>query len=93
MTIIAKLSVMLKDTEPEGKRRLEVLFDIRLNRLHQILQAAFGWTDSRIRENTVRGVGWGIPAPHRGDGPLDGGEATLFDVIEDTRGQDAHRSL
>lgn len=84
MTIIAKLAVTLEDMEPPVKRHLEVPFDIRLDRLHQVLQAAFGWTDSHLWQITAGDVGWGIPDPDWGDGPLDGRKATLYDVIEDT---------
>lgn len=84
MTIIARLTVTLEEMEPEVRRRLEVPFDLRLDRLHQTLQAALGWTDSHLWEITAGGVGWGIPDPDWGDGPLNAAKTTLFDVVEDT---------
>ena len=84
MTIIARLNVTLEYMEPAVKRRLEAPFDLRLDRLHQTLQAAFGWTDSHLWEISARDIRWGIPDPDWGDGPLNARKATLFDVIEDT---------
>ena len=37
-------------SNPAVLRRIEVPFDIRLDRLHLIIQAALGWTNSRLYE-------------------------------------------
>lgn len=81
---IARLKITLDDVEPAVLRRIEVPFNIRLDRLHQILQAAFGWTDSHLYEIRARDVGWGIPDLDWGDGPLDARKATLAGIVEDT---------
>jgi len=81
---IARLSVTLEDVEPNVTRRLEVPADIRLDRLHLVLQAAMGWTNSHLYEIRAGEAGWGIPDPDWPDGPLDARKATLWDVIEDT---------
>jgi len=81
---IARLNVSLEDVEPEVTRVLEVPVDLPLERLHQTLQAALGWTDSHLWELTADGTGWGIPDPDWPDGPLDGRKTTLAEVIEDT---------
>jgi Plasmid pRiA4b ORF-3-like protein len=39
---IARLKITLDDVKPAVLRRVEVPFDIRLDRLHLILQAAIG---------------------------------------------------
>ena len=80
---IACLKVTLDDVEPQVLRRLEVPASIRLDRLHQVLQAALGWTDSHLYELRGRDVGWGIPDADFGDGPLDSRKARLIDVLED----------
>ena len=36
-------------------------FAIRLDRLHEVLQAAMGWTNSHLYEICVGGVGCGKP--------------------------------
>jgi hypothetical protein len=82
--MIARLSVTLEDVEPKVTRRLDVPADIRLDRLHLVLQAAMGWTDTHLYEIRARDTGWGIPDPDWGDGPLDARKATLWDVVEDT---------
>lgn len=81
---VARLKVTLEDVEPKVLRRIEVPLGIRLDRLHQALQAALGWTDSHLYEIRARDVGWGIPDPDWGGGPLNARKATLAAVLEDT---------
>ena len=83
---IARLAVTIEDVEPAVIRRLEVPLELRLDQLHQVLQAAMGWTDSHLYEIRVGETGWGIPDPDRdfGDGPLDARKTRLREVIEET---------
>jgi len=80
---IARLHVTLNDVKPPVQRRVEVPLAIRLDRLHLVLQAAIGWTNSHLHEIRARDVGWGMPDPDFGDGPLDAKKARLIDVLED----------
>ena len=80
---IARLKITLDDMEPAVIRRVETSFDIRLDRLHLLIQAAMGWTNSHLYEIRVGDVGWGIPDPGWPDGPLDARKARLAAVIED----------
>jgi hypothetical protein len=80
---VAVLKVTLDGVKPTVMRRLVVPLTIRLDRLHLVLQAAIGWTNSHLYQITARGVGWGIPDPDFGGGPLDAGKAKLIDVLED----------
>lgn len=80
---IARLKITLDDMEPAVIRRVETSFDIRLDRLHLLIQAAMGWTNSHLYEIRVGDVGWGIPDPGWPDGPPDARKARLADVIED----------
>ena len=41
---IARLKITLDDVKPMVLRRLEVPFDIRIDRLHLTIQAAMAWT-------------------------------------------------
>src|SRR5579863_689713 len=84
---IAHLRIKLDDVEPAVVRRLEVPLTIRLDRLHLVLQAAMGWTNSHLYEIRARDVGWGIPDPDFGDGPLDAAKARLVDVLEGVGGR------
>jgi len=80
---IAHLRVQLDDVEPAVRRRVLVPMTIRLDRLHLVLQAAIGWTNSHLYEIRARDVGWGVPDHDFGDGPLDASKARLADVLED----------
>ena len=82
-TSIARLQVTLDDVKPLVRRRVEVPLAIRLDRLHLVLQAAIGWTNSHLYEIRAWDVGWGLPDPDFGDGPLDAKKARLIDVLED----------
>ncbi len=80
---IARLRIKLDDVEPAVVRLVEVPLTIRLDRLHLVLQAAMGWTNSHLYEIRARDVGWGRPYPDFSDGPLDASKARLMDVLED----------
>ena len=54
---IARLKITLDDVEPTVLRRVDVPFDIRLDRLHLTIQAAVGWTNSHLYELCAGDVG------------------------------------
>ena len=68
---IARLKITLDDVKPAVLRRVEVPLTLRLDRLHLVLQAAMGWTNSHLYEIRARDLGWGVPDPDWGEGPLD----------------------
>jgi hypothetical protein len=80
---IVRLKITLDDVKPAVLRRIEVPFDVRLDRLHLAIQAAMGWTNSHLYEIRAGDVGWGIPDDNWRDGPLDARNARLGDVLED----------
>ena len=82
---IARLKITLDDVKPAVLRRIEVPFDIRLDRLHLILQAAVGWTNSHLYEIRARGVRWSTPFPDQDSGGdfLDARKVRLSEVLED----------
>ncbi|MCD6071827.1 MAG: plasmid pRiA4b family protein [Microvirga sp.] len=80
-TTIAHLKITLDDVKPEVLRRIEVPFNIRLDRLHLAVQAAMGWTNTHLYEIRAGDVGWGAPDPDWGDGPLDARKAHLNKVL------------
>lgn len=63
---ILQLKVTLRETRPPIWRRLLVRSDITLAQLHQVLQAAMGWTDSHLHQFVKRGVLFGPPNPEFG---------------------------
>lgn len=79
---IACLKITLDGVEPAVVRRIEVPFDIRLDRLHLSIQASMGWTNSHLYEIRARNVGWGIPDRDWDDGPLDARKARLDAVVK-----------
>ena len=83
---VARLKVTLDEVGPTVIRRLTVPVDLRLDRLHLVLQAALGWTNTLLWEFRARDIGWGIPDPEwdRGSGPLDARKTSLRKVVEDT---------
>lgn len=84
-TDIVRLKVTLDDVKPVVLRRIVVPVGIRLDRLHTVLQAAIGWTNSHLWEFRARGTCWGPKDPDFdfGDGPLDASKSTLFGVLDD----------
>ena len=90
MTAIVRLKVTLEDVEPEVMRRLDVPLKIRLDRLHLVLQAAMGWTDSHLYEFTAGGTGWGIPDADFCSGPMPAAKTTLDEVIKNTGARTVH---
>ena len=82
---IARLKITLDHVKPAVLRRVEVPFDICLDRLHLTIQAAMGWTNSHLYEIRAGGVGWSTPCPDAdlaGDF-LDARKARLDDMLED----------
>ncbi|HLH91590.1 MAG TPA: plasmid pRiA4b ORF-3 family protein [Xanthobacteraceae bacterium] len=86
---IARLKIALDDVKPAVVRRVEVPFGIRLDRLHLVIQAAMGWTNSHLYEIRAGGVGWSTPDPdgNGGDDFLDARKARLDRVLEDIGGK------
>ncbi|MBX6740511.1 MAG: plasmid pRiA4b ORF-3 family protein [Acetobacteraceae bacterium] len=81
---IARLKITLDEVKPAVLRRIEVPLTIRLDHLHLVLQAAMGWTNRHLYEIRARDVGWGVPDPDWGEGPLNARKTRLLDVLEDT---------
>jgi hypothetical protein len=82
---IACLKITLDDVKPAVLRRVDVPFDIRLDRLHLTIQAAMGWTNSHLYELRAGDVGWSTPysdSDWSGDF-LDARKARLSNVLED----------
>jgi len=82
---VARLKITLDVVKPTVLRRIEVPFDIRLDRLHLTIQAALGWTNSHLYEIRAGDVGWSTLYPEA-DWPedfLDARNARLDKVIED----------
>ncbi|MBU3032297.1 plasmid pRiA4b ORF-3 family protein [Paracoccus marinaquae] len=83
MTLIARLRIILNDVDPQPMRHIEVPLKIRLDRLHEVIQAAMGWTDAHLYEFRVGDAGWGVPDPDGiYDGPMDAKKMSLEKLID-----------
>jgi hypothetical protein len=60
---VYQLKISLKDSKPPIWRRVEVADDITLAKLHAIIQAAMGWTNSHLHMFTAGGVSYRVPHP------------------------------
>lgn len=61
--LIYQLKVTLKGSKPPIWRRIQVVSDVSLAKLHQILQIAMGWTDSHLHQFMVGQTYYGVPDP------------------------------
>jgi hypothetical protein len=52
---VVQLKVTLQEVEPAVWRRIQVRMQVRLDRLHLIIQAAMGWTNSHLHEFLIKG--------------------------------------
>lgn len=60
-TRIFQLRVDLRGIRPPVWRRLQVPGEMSLAELHEVMQAAMGWTDTHLHEFDVDGVTYGVP--------------------------------
>ena len=58
---IISTDVHILDIEPTISRSLELPVDLNFAQLHEVLQAAFGWTDSHLHQFNVGGLIIGAP--------------------------------
>jgi pRiA4b ORF-3-like protein len=60
-TLVYQLRVTLQDVRPPIWRRIQVPAETSLNRLHEIIQIAMGWTDTHLHEFEIDGTYYGQP--------------------------------
>ncbi len=77
---IHRFSVTLMDVEPPVTRVIEIGSDATLDRLHDVLQAAFGWTNSHLHEFSVNDRRYATPIPEDEVGAIDEREVTVAEV-------------
>ncbi|GAA2884410.1 hypothetical protein GCM10010472_48170 [Pseudonocardia halophobica] len=58
-----RLRISMRDVEPAVVRVIDVPAVVSLAELHELLQAALGWTDSHLHQFTADGVRYGLPDP------------------------------
>ena len=60
---VYQLKITLQYSEPPIWRRIQVAADTQLGKLHHILQAAMGWTDSHLHQFVIGDMSYGVPDP------------------------------
>jgi hypothetical protein len=60
---VYQLKITLKGSKPPSWRRIEVADDITLARLHHIIQASMGWTNSHLHMFNVGRTSYSVPDP------------------------------
>ena len=61
---IYRLKISIRDTKPPVWRRIEIPGDASLGELHNVLQTAFGWTDSHLHQFEIGESCFGGPDPY-----------------------------
>ena len=64
--LVYQLKVTLKRSKPPIWRRIQVLNNTTLSKLHRILQVVMGWTDSHLHQFIVGRTFYGSPDPDFG---------------------------
>ena len=59
--LIVRADVHIVDVNPPIARTLELPMDFNLAQIHEVLQAAFGWTDSHLHQFDIGGLSYGAP--------------------------------
>ena len=78
---ILRLTVVLEEVTPRVSRTLMVPADLRLDRLHLILQAAMGWENQHLYSFDAGRHRWSLPDPHLGLDALPANKATLQEAL------------
>jgi len=60
-SFIVRTEIHILGIEPKISRTLELPITLNLAQLHEVLQAAFGWTDSHLHQFNIGGLIYGAP--------------------------------
>ncbi|MBN2513612.1 MAG: plasmid pRiA4b ORF-3 family protein [Sedimentisphaerales bacterium] len=81
---IYQLEIWLNEIEPRIWRKIEVAADIRLDKLHNVIQDVMGWTDTHLHSFNAGEDEYGMPDPDDDifdEGMLDERKARLTDLV------------
>lgn len=81
---IYQLEIWLAEIEPRIWRKFEVPSDIRLDKLHEVIQDVMGWTDSHLHSFTAGEDEYGMPDLDEDmydNGMMDETKARLTDLV------------
>ena len=80
---IYPLKITLKYVKPPVWRRVEVPVDIKLGKLHDVIQTAMGWTNSHMHAFVAGGTVYGTPDPEFGGGTKSERSVRLDGVVDE----------
>jgi hypothetical protein len=83
--IVFRLRIRLEDVDPPVWRRLLVPGSVRLAKLHDIFQAALGWTNSHLHAFTIGGQRYGMQFDEYPEGEIDEKDVTVRQALWDQR--------
>jgi hypothetical protein len=66
-TPLYQLKITLRDCKPPIWRRIVVRADMKLDRLHRVIQTVMGWSDCHLHQFVVGRVFYGVPDRERDD--------------------------
>jgi hypothetical protein len=80
---VVQLRITLNEVEPAIWRRLLVPGSVKLAKLHDMLQAAMGWTNSHLHRFEIGGAIYGMHFDDYPDDEIDEKEVTVLRAIGD----------
>ena len=75
------LHIEFKWIKPSIWRRVAVPENITLSKLHQVIQAVFGWSDTHLHEFEIDGESYGVPDPDWGPPVISEQRKKLISVL------------
>jgi hypothetical protein len=81
--MVFQLKATVIGTKPPVWRRVVVPAEVRLDRLHDVLQAAFGWSGYHLHEFDIDGVRYGTDDGEDDEPPADEHRTRLSDVVNE----------
>ncbi len=81
-TKIFEIEIVLQDVRPRVSRRVQMPGEATLAEVHEVVQAAMGWTNSHLHEFDIDGARYGLPDPDWDTGDVvDEAKVTLFRLV------------
>jgi hypothetical protein len=77
------LRLRLRDVEPEVWRRVLIPGSLRLDKLHVMLQAAMGWTNSHLHAFTISAARYGTAFDELAASEVDEQTVTIIGALRD----------
>ena len=82
---VIRLRITLAEVRPTVWRRLLVPGSVRLTKLHDMFQAAMGWTDSHLHVFRIGGLTYGTQLDEYPDDELDETSVTVLQALRSQR--------